>query len=93
MNSKLGWDTAVAASERLAAENARQQADIDKFLAERQGWVDEIEQLRAALQQCVTALESEEMQSVWRYLFAHGYTYKGPVIDMVGIKKLLEANP
>ena len=44
----------VMAAERImdeaAAEIERQQADIDKLLDERQGWLDEIERLRAELQ-------------------------------------------
>jgi hypothetical protein len=35
---------------RLDAEIARLQADIDKLMSERQGWLDEIEQLRRALE-------------------------------------------
>lgn len=41
-----------AAYEQLSKRNheiERQQADIDKFLAERQEWADEIEKLRTAL--------------------------------------------
>jgi len=34
----------------MDAEIARLQADIDKLLSERQGWLDEIEQLRHALE-------------------------------------------
>ncbi len=43
-----------------------------------------------ALQECATALESEQMQAVWSYLYAHGYKYTGPTVDMVKIKSLLE---
>lgn len=35
-----------------ADEIGRQQADIDKLLAERQGWADEIERLRAEIEKC-----------------------------------------
>jgi hypothetical protein len=39
--------------DRLRAENERQQADIDKFMDERKGWLEEIEQLRAGIDQIV----------------------------------------
>jgi hypothetical protein len=37
----------------LEAEITRLQADIDKFMDERQGWLEEIEQLRAGIDQIV----------------------------------------
>lgn len=37
----------------------RQQADIDRIVSERQGWLDEIERLRAALRECADDLEGE----------------------------------
>jgi hypothetical protein len=36
MNYKLGWDTAVAATERLAAENAQLRAVIERLKAENE---------------------------------------------------------
>ena len=41
---------AVPLCVEAAAELERQQADIDKLLDERQGWLDEIERLTAELQ-------------------------------------------
>ncbi len=43
----------------LIAEIEHQQADIDKLLAERQGWVDEIELLRAQLELANTPPEDQ----------------------------------
>lgn len=42
-----------------AAEIERQQADIDRLIAERQGWLGEVERLRAALRECADDLEGE----------------------------------
>lgn len=36
MNAKLGWDTAVAASERLAVENAQLRAENERLRAENE---------------------------------------------------------
>jgi len=51
---------------------------------------DEIERLRAALKSCIDALDSKEMEGVWQYLYAHGYQYSGPVIDMNAARRALE---
>ncbi len=44
--------------EQMCGEIERQQADIDKLLDERQGWLDEIERLKAALKPFALALDT-----------------------------------
>ena len=37
----------------------------------------------AALQDCVAALDSDAMQSVWPFLYAHNFQWTGPTVDMI----------
>lgn len=60
----------IQAAERTMDEAAdeieRQQADIDRLVSERQGWLDEVERLRAALYRITTASFHGEMVEIAR---------------------------
>lgn len=44
-----------------------------------------------ALRECVEVLQSDAMANVWSYLYAHGFKWTGPQLDMRKIEAAIAA--